>query len=34
MYWPLIGGFIGVLLLTLLIGFIIDVSRGNDADRH
>jgi len=34
MYWPLIGGFIGVVLLTLLIGWILDVSRANDPDRH
>jgi hypothetical protein len=34
MYWPLIGGFIAVILLTLLIGWLIDISRQNDADRH
>jgi hypothetical protein len=34
MYWPLIGGFIGVVLVTLLIGWILDVSRGDDVDRH
>jgi hypothetical protein len=34
MYWPLIGGFIGVVLVTLLLGWIMDVSRRNNADRH
>ena len=34
MYWPLIGGFIAVVLLTLLIGWIIDLSRGDNPDRH
>jgi hypothetical protein len=34
MYWPLIGGLIGVVLVTLLLGWIMDTSRGNDADRH
>jgi hypothetical protein len=34
MYWPLIGGFIGVVLLTLLLGWIMDVPRRNDTDRH
>jgi hypothetical protein len=28
MFWPLIGGFIGIVLLTLLIGWIVDSSRG------
>jgi F0F1-type ATP synthase assembly protein I len=32
MYWPLIGGFIAVVLLTILIGWILDSSRRrNDA---
>jgi len=34
MYWPLIGGFIVVLLITLLLGWIMDVPRRDDADRH
>jgi hypothetical protein len=34
MYWPLIGGFIGIVLLTLLLGWIMDVPRRDDADRH
>jgi hypothetical protein len=34
MYWPLIGGFIGVVLVTLLLGWIMDVPRRDDADRH
>jgi len=34
MYWPLIGGFIGVVLVTLLLGWIMDASRRNNADRH
>jgi hypothetical protein len=34
MYWPLIGGFIAVVLLTLLIGWLLDLSRQNDVDRH
>jgi hypothetical protein len=33
MYWPLIGGFIAVVLITILIGWIMDSSRrGGDAD--
>jgi len=34
MYWPLIGGFIVVLLITLLLGWIMDVPRRDDGDRH
>ena len=34
MYWPLIGGFIGIVLVTLLLGWIMDVPRRDDADRH
>jgi len=34
MYWPLIAGFIGVVLVTLLLGWIMDVPRRDDADRH
>jgi hypothetical protein len=34
MYWPLIGGFIAVVLVTLLVGWLIDISRGNSGDRR
>jgi hypothetical protein len=33
MYWPLIGGFIAFVLLAVLLGWIMDTSRGG-ADRH
>jgi F0F1-type ATP synthase assembly protein I len=32
-FWPLIGGFIAVLVLTILIGWIVD-TRGRQPDRH
>jgi hypothetical protein len=31
MYWPLIGGFIAFILLAVLIGWLTDTSRHNDA---
>jgi hypothetical protein len=37
MFWPLIGGFIAVVALTLLIGWIMDASRHGDTgadERH
>lgn len=34
MYWPLIGGFIAVFLITILIGWVLDNSRRGDADDH
>jgi hypothetical protein len=36
MFWPLIGGFIAVVALTLLIGWVTDTSRRGDtgADKH
>jgi F0F1-type ATP synthase assembly protein I len=34
MYWPLIAGFVGVVLVTLLIGWLTDASRRDDADQH
>jgi hypothetical protein len=34
MYWPLIGGFIAVVLLTILIGWIMDPSRRGDDQGH
>jgi hypothetical protein len=30
MFWPLIGGFIAVFLITLLIGWILDPARRRD----
>jgi len=29
-FWPLIGGFIAILLLTILIGWILDPARRRD----
>jgi hypothetical protein len=34
MYWPLIAGFIGVVLVTLLLGWIMDTPGRDDVDRH
>jgi hypothetical protein len=34
MYWPLIGGFIAVVVLTLLIGWAVDTSRRGNTDEH
>jgi len=34
MYWPLIGGFIAVVLVTLLLGWIMDAPRRHNGDRH
>ena len=34
MFWPLIGGFLAVLIITLLIGRIMDVPPRGDADEH
>ncbi len=36
MYWPLIVGFIALVLLTVLIGWLVDPARRGDAenDRH
>jgi F0F1-type ATP synthase assembly protein I len=36
MFIPLIGGFVAVVLVTILIGWILDSSRRRDAgsDRH
>jgi hypothetical protein len=33
MYWPLVGGFIALLLVTILIGWLTDSKRRGDADR-
>ena len=32
MFWPLIGGFIAVVLLTILIGWILDRSQRRHPD--
>ena len=34
MYWPLIGGFIAFVLIAVLLGWIMDTSRGDDAGGH
>jgi F0F1-type ATP synthase assembly protein I len=34
MYWPLIGGFIAFVLLTILIGWLLDNSARRDAERR
>jgi hypothetical protein len=34
MFWPLIGGFIAVFLLTVLMGWIMDTSRRGNTDEH
>jgi hypothetical protein len=34
MFWPLIGGFIAILLIVLLLGRITDASRHQDADER
>jgi hypothetical protein len=34
MYWPLIGGFVAFILISILLGWILDPSRNRDADRH
>jgi hypothetical protein len=34
MFWPLIGGFVAFVLLTVLIGWIMDTSRRGDAGEH
>jgi hypothetical protein len=31
MFWPLIGGFIAFVLLTLLIGWLVDPAHRSDA---
>jgi hypothetical protein len=34
MYWPLIAGFVGVVLVSLLLGWIMDPARQDDSRRH
>jgi hypothetical protein len=34
MFWPLAGGFIAFVLLSLLLGWIMDTSRSDDSKRH
>jgi hypothetical protein len=33
MYWPLIGGFVAIFLITILIGWIVDSKRRNADDQ-
>jgi hypothetical protein len=33
-FWPLIGGFIAVLVLTILIGWIVDTRARRTPDQH
>jgi len=33
MYWPLIGGFVALVLLTLVMGWVMDPKRRGDANR-
>jgi hypothetical protein len=34
MYWPLLGGFIVIVLVTILLGWIMDAPRRRDAGRR
>lgn len=35
MFWPLAGGFIAFVLLSLLLGWVMDASRSDgESDRH
>jgi len=34
MFWPLAAGFIAFVLLSLLLGWILDTSRRGDSDQH
>jgi hypothetical protein len=34
MYWPLIGGFVAVFLITILVGWIMDTKRRGDDQGH
>jgi hypothetical protein len=33
-FWPLIGGFIAVFLLTILIGWVVDRRSHGEPDQH
>ena len=33
-YWPLIGGFIALVLVTILLGWIVDRPPNGNADEH
>ncbi len=33
-YWPLIIGFVCLVLVTILIGWIVDAPRRRDAQKH
>jgi hypothetical protein len=36
MFWPLIGGFVAFVLLSILVGWVVDPGRRRDSgpDRH
>ena len=34
MFWPLAAGFIAFVLLSLLLGWILDSSRSGDSEKH
>jgi len=34
MYWPLIGGFIALVLVSVLLGWILDPGRRGDPDER
>jgi hypothetical protein len=34
MYWPLIGGLIAFVLFSIFMGWVMDVSRRDNGDRH
>jgi hypothetical protein len=33
-YWPLLGGFIALILLAIVLGWILDPARHRDGERH
>jgi F0F1-type ATP synthase assembly protein I len=33
-FWPLIGGFIAVVLLTIIIGWVVDRPTRGEPDQH
>jgi hypothetical protein len=34
MFWPLIGGFVAFVLLAIVLGWVLDPSRGGDANHE
>jgi hypothetical protein len=34
MFWPLIGGFIAIVVLTVLMGWVMDTSRRRNTDER